>query len=72
MTLDVRPVYHRCPPDGGDCYAQIDVSTYSDPPGSKFIPGACRHSRTVPVDSATGETLASLCLCCDRQLPVRS
>jgi len=29
MTLDVRPVYHRCPPDGGDCYAQIDVSTYS-------------------------------------------
>jgi hypothetical protein len=65
------PVYHRCPPDGGGCRDQVDVSTLPDPPGSQFIPGGCRHTRTVPVTSVTGEALASLCLCCDRQLPAR-
>lgn len=71
MTLDARPVYHRCPPDGGDCYAEIEVASFEQPE-TQYIPGACRHARTVPVESATGETLASLCLCCDRQLPVRA
>jgi hypothetical protein len=61
-----KPVYHRCADDR--CHDLIDVSTVEEGYGTTFIPGPCRHSRAVPVEAVTGEVLAWLCLCCDRQL----
>jgi hypothetical protein len=51
-----------------DCFERVEVS-YLGSRGSSFVPGTCRHVHVEQVTSSvTGETLAYLCLCCDRTI----
>lgn len=64
-----RPVYHRCLPDGS-CQDQVAVSIVGSL-DQVYKSLGCRHAHTVPVESVTGEIVATLCLCCDQPLPAR-
>lgn len=45
----------------------VQVQFFGDR-GPVYVKAACRHLEVIPVESVTGETVAQLCLTCDRQL----
>lgn len=49
----------------------IDITPISEPPGTRFIKGACRHlPRFVDrVENVDGDLVGHLCTTCDAALP---